>query len=378
MRVLIAMSDTGGGHRSLAAAVRAGLVQQYPELQVQIADLFRPGSPTLAWRVVRLYGPVIRRAPGMYGVLFHVANLPGVYPALVEAYKPSLLPRLVNFLREHRPDLVVSVHPLLNRLLLHAVERLPRRVPVAAVVSELVTVHRSWVEPGISYYSVATEEARAYMRRWKAPMDRIEVTGLPVDPRFRPRSGPDLEVRAELGLRSDRLTLLVMAGGEGTSVLLPAVKALGFSGLPIQLIIVCGRNEALERRVRALGIPVEHRVFGFTDRVPELMAASDIVVTKGGPQTLAEAFAVGRPVIVVQTLPGQEEGNDAYVEAHGAGIHAPSVERLFEAVVWLVDEPAEAGRMAENARRLGKPEAAFRVAQSLVELTAWDRDLSAS
>lgn len=377
MRVLIAMSDTGGGHRSLAAAVRAGLVQQCPGLQVEIADLFRPGRPTLAWRVVRLYGPVIRRAPRVYGVLFHAANLPGVYPTLVEAYKPSLLPNMLNFLREHRPDLVVSVHPLLNRLLLHAVERLPRRVPVAAVVSELVTVHRSWVEPGISYYSVATGEARAYMERWKAPADRIEVTGLPVDPRFQPREGPDMAVRAELGLRSDRLTLLVMAGGEGTSVLLPAVRALGFSGLPIQLIIVCGRNETLKRRVRAIGIPVEHHVFGFTDRVPELMAAADIVVTKGGPQTLAEAFAVGRPVIVVQTLPGQEEGNDAYVEAHNAGISAPTPDRLLEAVSKLVAEPARLAWMADNARRLGKPDAAFRVAQSLMELRAWGKDLSA-
>jgi 1,2-diacylglycerol 3-beta-galactosyltransferase len=368
MRILVAMSDTGGGHRSLASAVKAGLIQQYPRVQVDIVDMFRPGHPTLAWRVVRLYGPVIRRAPGLYGALFHTTNLRGVYPLIAKAYLPSLLPKVVRFLREYRPDLVVSVHPLLNRVLLDAIERLGRPVQVAAVVSELVTVHRSWVEPEIRYYSVATEEARAHMERWKAPMERTEVTGLPVDPRFRPRDEPDLAVRRQLGLSPNTFTVLVMAGGEGTPVLLQAVKALGFAGLPVQLIVVCGRNSTLEKRVRALGLPTEHRVFGFTDRIPELMAAADVVVTKGGPQTLAEVLAVGRPALVVQTLPGQEEGNDVYIQSRGAGLSTPNPDSLLQAVRRLVTEPDYRYLMAKRARELGRPDAAFRVGRSLMEL----------
>ncbi len=368
MRVLIAMSNTGGGHRSLARAVKAGLMEVDPNLQVDIVDMFYPDGPTLAWRVVRLYGPVIRRAPGLYGALFHTANLPGVYPVIVGMYRPSLLPKIVHFLRKYQPDLVVSVHPLLNRVLLDALQRIDRSVPMAAVVSELVTVHRSWVEPGIEYYSVATEEARASLARWRAPMDRVEVTGLPVDLRFQPRDGPDEKAKSRFGLKEGLTTVLVMAGGEGTAALLPAVRTLGFSGLPIQLVVVCGRNGALEAKVRAMGMPVHHRIFGFTDEIADLMAAADIVVTKGGPQTIAEALAVGRPVLVIQTLPGQEQGNDKYLEEKGAGLAAPTPQRLLRAVESLVQDPGLLAKMSESARNLGKPLAALGVASSLMKL----------
>jgi 1,2-diacylglycerol 3-beta-galactosyltransferase len=234
-------------------------------------------------------------------------------------------------------------------------------------VSELVSVHTSWVEPRVRYYNTGTDESFRAVVGWGAPRENVRCFGLPVDERFAEVSRESGELRADIGLAPDRLTALLIGGGEGAGGLESIVRAIQETSLDLQLIVVCGRNEALRARLKAARLRTPAHVCGFVRTIPELMRSADVVVTKGGPQTIAESLVVGRPVILTQTIPGQEEGNGEFVERHGVGFAPGSVETVITNLRRLVDNPAERARMTENAHRCGRPNAARQVA-----VLAWE------
>lgn len=338
--------------------------------QVRVEDLFALDRGSWPYRLARLYGPTIRHLPSLYGLAWHATDGHWRVKRLVRGPQEGLLSGVRALVRELQPSAVISTHPLVNMLVLDALEAERLRVPVLAQVSELVTVHASWVEPRITAYGVATEEARFGVLRHGAPAAKVRVLGLPVGPEFgRAQAGP-AATRLALGLEADRFTLLAMGGGEGAGGLEMAVQALIESGLELQLIVVCGRSAALERRLRTIAAPFPMRVLGFVDTIAALMAASDAVLTKGGPQTLAEAFVCGRPVLVTQTLPGQERGNEQLVERYGAGFHVPTPGRVVAATARLALDGELRAEMSAAARRLGRPQAACEVARWALALPA--------
>jgi UDP-N-acetylglucosamine:LPS N-acetylglucosamine transferase len=332
-----------------------------------IVDLFALERPTLPDRLTRLYGPVIRHAPWFYGWVFHLVNRRPIYRVLVTQARRTLLPKVRRLLLAERPDAIVSTHPLCNRVTLDALADVGRAVPYVAVVTELVTVHRSWVEPEIGCYTTATAEADGAVLGFGAPPGRVRRTGLPIDERFGRVREACSEIRRGLGLDPERLTLLVVGGGEGLGVD-RWVRAIDGCGVDAQIVAVCGRNRPLAERLRRAPAALERRVLGFVDTMPELMHAADIVFTKGGPQSIVEAMASGRPVVVTGRLPGQEEGNPEFVEAHGIGVDGRSVTKALTALRRLADDASERAEIGARARALAMPDAADGVAQAVLDL----------
>ena len=368
------MNDAGGGHRRLSEALAWGVEKVAGACAiVRIEDIFALNPRTLAYRLGRLYGPTIRIAPALYGLLYHATNTPSRARQIVRQTQKPLQGPARRLIRQFDPDIIITTHPLVNRLVLDALAAEGRATPVLAQVSELVSVHASWVEPRLTAYAVATEEARQAILRHGAPPERIRVLGLPIGPAFAtPRRVPPAEVRAHLGLDPERFTVLAVGGSEGAGGLRMAVGALIKSGLDLQLIVVCGRNTALKRRLSALTAPFPMRVLGFVDTIAEFMSAADVVLTKGGPQTLVEAFSLGKPVLVTRPLPGQEEGNEQLVERHGAGYHVPTAPQVVAAVARLSQDNGLRRAMGSAAARLARPQAAVSVARWALALARHD------
>jgi 1,2-diacylglycerol 3-beta-galactosyltransferase len=366
--VLVLMSDTGGGHRSVALAVQRALERQAPgAVTTRIVDLFAPPRPALTDRLTRLYVPSVQYAPALYGFLFHLLNHPAAYRSVTAWTRPTLLPRMQRLLQVERPDVVVTTHPLCNWVALEAMAALGLAVPVLAVVTELVTVHRSWVEPAIARYATATSAASAAVLRLGVPPERLTQTGLPIDERFgRVEVAPE-EIRERLGLERQRFTVLAVGGGDGLG-LRPVVQAIDGSDLDAQLIVACGRNWRLAARLRQAPPRMLTAILGFSSAMPELMHAADVILTKGGPQSIAEALASGRGVVVTSTVPGQEEGNAELVEALGCGVDGRSLPRAIEAVRRLAADAEHRRSMAARARNLARLEAAGAVARVVREL----------
>lgn len=373
--LLFLVADTGGGHRAAAGAVARELSTRHPDRFVtHILDPFADAAPAAVGRLIELYSPLIRRAPWVWGALYHLTDSATAARALSASLLRLVEPGLRDMLRSVRPAVVVSFHPLLNHCCAHTMRRDGLRVPMITVVTDLVDVHATWLCAEASMVVTASAAARDHCRRAGMPGDRCVTLGLPVDSSFAggaTSTGERRELRTRLGLDADRFTVLLTGGGEGSGGLLRRARALTGGGSGILLVVICGRNTMLAERLGVLDRDGGTRVVvrGFVENMADWMRSADVVVTKAGPGTIAEALSCGVPLLLTAHLPGQERGNIDYVLATGTGRYVPRVRDLVDAVAEL-SRPGSAA-LAAMRRALavaGHPDAAAHTADLVARL----------
>src|SRR3990172_9141123 len=343
-RAVFLFSDTGGGHRSAAEAVaEAGARHAADDIEVLLVDALHKYAPTPFNRLPGLY-PRMVRTPRMWGMGFRVSNgrqRGRVLTTLIWPYVRRASQRLVA---EVSADLFVSFHPLLIAPTLKALGSAPP--PFFAVVTDLVTGHSLWYHHRLELCFLPTAEAehRALVNGMKP--ERLRVVGLPVAERFCAPPGDRAQLRAELGWPQDRPMVLVVGGGEGMGPLFETACAIARSGVHAGLAIVTGRNANLRRRLEQVAWEIPTWVYGFEQRMPQMMQAATLLVTKAGPSTIAEAANAGLPVVLYSYLPGQEEGNVEYVVSGGLGRWAPGAVQTSAAVRGLLANPEGLERAA--------------------------------
>lgn len=243
--------------------------------------------------------------PGLYDAFHFAALRPGTRLALLAdvGARRQLIPRLAEYLDRHPADLAISVFATGASAVSALADRYPAMTHV--VLCWDVTPHRLWVNPNVDLYLVTSQAAERAIRRFQ-PRARVRIVPPPVQAAFctpPPRAG----ARDTLGVPGQAPCVLLMSGGWGLGPVAKAAAALGDAG--VHVLAVAGHNTRLEATLRAVAARQPRvRAFGFTDRVPELMAAADLVITSSGG-TCAEARAVGRPLLVLDVLPGHGRDN---------------------------------------------------------------------
>src|SRR5947209_14029405 len=328
-RLLFLFSDTGAGHRAAAEAVAAALQLRYPNRFM--IDCFDPMADqrVVAGRLTALYGPITRHVPILWGFAYNLTNVKPTVRLFQHAVGRGLRRKLRGAL-EPRPALVASFHPLLNHV---AVDVMPYGVPRITVITDWVDFHEAWTDLKADCIICPSEAAYDLCRRRGVPAERLVKAGLPIHPRFQDaiRGFSDKRsMRLRLRLRPHAPTVLLAGGGDGTEPLRKYAAALARSPLDIQVLAVCGRNQALAEGIRQDNHSGVH-VFGFVDNMPELLLASDLLVTRAGPGMIAEGLACGCPLLLTGYLPGQEEGNVKEVIDRGLGRYVPRPDGLVEA-----------------------------------------------
>jgi len=254
---------------------------------------------------------------------------------------------------QKKPDIILSVFALSGRIVMDALDgmNLPGRIPVIVVVVDLFTIHFAWAEPRANLVIAPTEEAKDQLVEYGVPSDRLLVSELPINPRFSEEINP-VDFRKEIDLRDDLFTVMIMGGGDGAGGIDRTVKILKKARLDVQVIAVAGRNKRLQNRLNRLkdksDLPI--RVFGFTDKIPELMSISDVLITKAGPMTLTEAISKELPVIIVGWVPGQEEGNVQYVKSSNLGYVVRKKSEIVGILRRLIDGGSELDTIKANIR----------------------------
>ncbi len=370
-KVLFLMSETGGGHRSAAQAIVAAIKNLAGERdRIEMVDVLAAGRFPLS-RSPDLYALSTRYFPPSWGWFFHGTNGRLRTRLMVAVLDVFVGKGLESALREHKPQVVVSVHPLLNHVTCKALRRLGWQTPFFVVGTELVTIHRAWVCPEVDRHIVPTEEARQAALAYGMPPDKIELLGPPVHPRFLEEMGSKPQVRQGLNLAPDLPTLLLVSGGEGTGRVYDFALAISDLGLRLQLLVVTGRNSKLKARLDRVHFDVPARVYGFVDNMPTLMRAADLIITRAGSITISEALVCGLPIILSDALPGQEEGNPDYIVGHQAGALARTPRELIKILRQLLEERGrgELQQMAHNASLLINPRAAYDIARLI--MAAW-------
>jgi UDP-N-acetylglucosamine:LPS N-acetylglucosamine transferase len=200
---------------------------------------------------------------------------------------------------------------------------------------------------------------------------RIATLGIPIRPEFDRMTLSGREMREKLSLDPDLTTLLLMGGGDGAGKIADTAKALAAvsnSTGQFQLVVVTARNVAARTQLEAFDWPIPARILGFVNNVAEYMTAADVIATKPGSLTLSEAIALGKPLMLARPVPGQEEGNVAYIEASGAGVAYRMPAEAAAAFQFLLSDPSARWEMGQQAAHLNHPRSAERILDLLQAL----------
>ena len=244
-----------------------------------VADPLISQGPTVVRRLASLYSPVIQRSRAAWGAVYHSSNTKPTFAAIRAVFGPGVRKVIVELIKKHDPDVVLSVHPLLNQISHQAIQRCGRPRGLMTVITDLVDFHRGWTFSQADLVIAPTEVARKVAIRRRVPHERVKLLGLPVDMRFRPPApGEKQALRRRFGLDEARFTVLVMGGAAGVGGLLNQVRVLGWEPHQWQVIAVCGRNEKLRRRLARLRFATPTLVLGFVDNMPEVMRACDVTI----------------------------------------------------------------------------------------------------
>ncbi|HEX9019561.1 MAG TPA: glycosyltransferase [Anaerolineaceae bacterium] len=363
--IVFLFSDTGGGHRSAANAIIEALDLQFPgKTTHEMVDIFREYAPPPLTFAPEMYPP-LTRMPRVWGMGYHLSDGKRRAQIFYQMIWPYIRWGLRRLVREHPADLIVSVHQLPNEPMARAIAQSGRKIPFTTVVTDLVSTHAAWFTNQASLIIVPTNAAyRRALHMGIAP-ERMEVVGLPVAERFNQPTGDVHAIRERLGWPQDRHVVLLVGGGEGMGPLEPTARAIDAAGLPIQIVIIAGRNNKLKARLQKYPWSTPTRIYGFVQDMPDLMRAADVLVSKAGPGTISEAFIAGLPLILYSRLPGQEDGNVGYVVSNGAGVWAPRPDEVVKALRNWLDHPMQREEAVQACHRLARPHAAREIARLL-------------
>lgn len=371
-RVLLLFSDTAGGHRSVAEALTEALARQAPAAQVIRTDLLHDHTLFPINRAGYSYPFLVQRARPLWRVVWWLGEDARRLACLMWLCMPLVYP-MGPYLRQQAPDLVISVHPLLNHIPLRLLREGGNRAPFVTVVTDWVTVPLAWFCPQVDLCIVPSEAAALRAQAAGLPPERVRVIGMPVDARFRPLENAEKRwLRRQLGLDAEQPTVLLVGGGAGVGPLEEIARAVT-AALAVerrgQLVIVCGRNERLRRRFAERRWESPTVICGFVSNMADWMRAADLILTKAGPSTIAEALAVGLPLVLFGFIPGQEEGNVPLVVKQGAGVYVEDPAEIARRVAeWLRPGHPALAAMAARARSLGRPEAADEAVAAILAL----------
>jgi UDP-N-acetylglucosamine:LPS N-acetylglucosamine transferase len=373
--ILVLTNDSGMGHRHAAEATVAALEARYGGRcrPLLVNPLNEPEAPASLRDLQSDFNRVIRHAPALYSAGHAIANT--YLPTwLMERMETRLLGEPIGrVLANTRPDIVVTTHPAFVYLLVDYRKRHGESWPLVVLVTDLARLQRLWFRPEVDLYLVPTEEAAELAARRGIAPERVHVTGVPVDLRLADVVRSKRELRDAYGW-DPALAAVLAVGSRRVHEFRSFLDAIDAARLPIQLIVVTGDDAEMYAELNAVEWLTPTHVYGHVDDFPERLRAADAIVTKAGGLTVAESLAAGLPLFIIQSTPMHEKGNAAYVVTGGAAVRAEEPDKLTEALRGsLANDCRLLAAMAENARRLGRPRAAYNVAERLWALSVTGR-----
>ena len=346
-KIRVVFHDGGGGHRNAAVALQTIAAQQQRPWQVELIQ-FQELTDQLD--VLRKLTGI--RIQGQYNVLLQNGwTLGSVYllrllQATIRAFHRPLVRLLENFWRGKPADVLVSVIPHFNRELCQSWSKIYPGRPFVTLITDLADFPpRFWIEPLKEQYVIAgTERAAEQARALGHDGAHIfRTSGMILRPDFyAPDNSDPLALRKELGLRPDLTTAIVLFGGHGSKVMYDITGRLDAAQLPLQLILICGRNEELAAKFNAQQWRTPVKAIGFTKEIHKLMRAADFLIGKPGPSSIAEAMVRKLPVLIecnAWTLP-QERYNAEWVAEKRVGIVLSSFREVVSGVRRMLDAAA--------------------------------------
>lgn len=357
-KILIVSASVGAGHTQAARALEAAILRSYPESTISIVDFMAGENSYLNTFFKGTYLKLIDLTPNIYDRLYRWTQNSRQVTKMTNLFARAMKRSMLRLYRQYRPEMIICTHPFPCGAAAYLRRHHLIQVPLGGVITDYA-IHQMWVYSEVDLYFVAAAELEQEMLKRGIQSGRVFATGIPIDRSF---SQPIeiSKINGDLELIPGLPTVLVMGGGIGKGPIQEVFRSLDGSETQLQIVVVAGKNQLLQRELDQLAEFSRHRVvvLGFTTRVRELMAVANLLITKPGALTISEALAVSLPMVLFSPIPGQEEDNADFLVKKGAAVLAEHIDTLGRAVTELLSQPEKLESMRQNASQLGQPKAA--------------------
>lgn len=373
-RIILMYISEVSGHHSATLAIENALRQLSSQAEIMNINAFNYTNPVSEKIINRLYLGVIKITPGIWDYLYDNPKIVMRLNKIKDKIHKFNSPKLKKLFDGFNPDVIACTQAFPCGMVADFKKTYNSPIPLIAVLTDYAP-HSYWIYDNIDYYVTPSDEVSIRLIKKGVRPEKIRPLGIPFDPKFT-KSVVKKEIMAKLGLNAKIPILLIMGGGQGLGPIKNVVKSLEKVKNDFQEIIVTGINRKLYNSLKRQARACKRKVllYGYVNNINELMAVSDIVITKPGGVTTAEALANGIPMIIINPIPGQEANNTAYLIEKGAAIKVDSARNIGLAVDDLLANPEKLSRLRECARQIGKPNASIDIARLLLTLAAHSRN----
>jgi processive 1,2-diacylglycerol beta-glucosyltransferase len=372
-KIALLYASAGAGHHSACSAIGESLKELRADADILMIDIleFMPKP------ISRLYSGGYILVASKYPMLWYLMYESG---SDLSTFKPtgfwhrffwgSILNRLFEFLKKEKPDQIVSTHFLSS----WAAGEYKQRYNASCRVSTVITdygVHPVWIVPRQDRVFVATDQLRAELLPFAHNLgtDCIETVGIPIHPSFS-RQKDVAALKRKYQIDAQRRTILILGGMFGSRNIKDVLYWLGGCRGPLQLIMVAGKHYPLAESIkeRLVTNDIKYQFFGYIDFMDELMAISDLAITKAGALTTTECLANGLPLVIFRPYPGQEVRNCDYFLEQGVAVRVDQLSGLSFKVDTILGEPGRLEQMRSRARVVSRPDSSENIARILLDM----------
>lgn len=367
-RIILMYISEVSGHHNATLAIEKALKILRPESEILNINAFNYTNPISEKIINRLYMGVIKRTPQIWDYLYDNPVIVKNIEKIKEAVHKFNSPKLKNLFDKFKPDAVVCTQAFPCGMVADYKKTYHSDIPLVAVLTDYVP-HSYWIYDNINYYISPSEDVSLRLEKKGVEPNKIKSLGIPFDPKFNEPVDRS-KVFQKFKLAQNLATILIMGGGQGLGPIKTIVKSLEKVKKPIQEIVITGTNNKLYNSLRRKIKKYKKKIllFKYVNNINELMAISNIIITKPGGVTTAEVLAQHLPMIIVKPIPGQEVNNAVYLTEKGAAIRTEEPKEINTVIEDLFANPAKLKRLCEDATRISKPNASMDIARLLLEL----------
>ena len=359
-KVMIFYAAYGGGHLSAARSIKENIETNYTNIEVKLVDCMEYVNKYVNKVTTKAYSELAKKAPRTWGKVYWKSQK-GPLAHISTTSNKVLSIKLNKLLQNFQPDIIISTHPFGTQMCAYLKKQGKLDAKIATVMTDYAP-HDQWLvfNHYVDYYFVSHEGMKKKLHEKSIPNEKIFATGIPLSNKFLLKYDK-AQILESFGLSPDRKTILFFGGGEfglGKTQTFKIFKSFVECHENIQIVAIAGKNQKMkenfENLVEELGKQDFVKVLEYTDKVPELMSISDLVVTKPGGLTTTESLASGLPIVVINPIPGQEEENATYLEENKVAIWIKKDDNVEEILNELFSNPDKMQEMKVRARIIAK------------------------
>jgi processive 1,2-diacylglycerol beta-glucosyltransferase len=361
-KILILTAKFGNGHVQVAKVLEQ-TCKQMGLKNVFVSDLFSEAHPILTELTQYLYLKSFTIGKQFYRIFYY--GIDKMYnKKITKLYYHFGIKRLEQLISEIQPDLIINTFPF--NVVLEYQSKTGNKIPTFNVITDYC-LHKIWVHHEIDKYYVAAENVKESLLKVGVPASSVKITGIPIRKSFEEPLNPSA-IFNKYHFDSNKKILLIMAGAHGVLKNVKEICQTLSAHHNIQIVVVCGKNEALKEELFPLSKQIENlRVFGYVERIDELFRISACMITKPGGITLTEATALGLPCILYKPVPGQEKENAIFFERQGAAVIANGLDEVIFAVDRLLRHEHRLTAMKSAMKSLHRANAAVAVIEDILQ-----------